>query len=216
MAWKLAPGVGYCRAGDQLLFLDLKRDRYFALRDDDRLAFEALDGPAAEASDAAARFEASGLVQAGEPGDRLRPAFADVAHRDIHMLAAARPSVSGVLRTTESLLWARRAAASAHVAHTVDVIARRKAEIGAGGVLADATSTALRFEACRAFAPVARRCLIDSLALMRISLARGIAPTLVFGVRTAPFAAHCWLQHDGRILTCPADDALGFTPILVV
>lgn len=216
MTWKLSPGVGFCRAGDDLVFLDLKRDRYLRLAGRDRLMFDAL-GEAASADHAAwTRLQAAGLVTRGAAADRIEPAFADVPDRDIHMLAPVRPSLSAVAQTIGSLVWARRAAASVRIARTIAFIGRRKAKIGPGDTYMSPTTIALRFEASRAFAPIARRCLIDSLALMRLCLARDASPTLVFGVRTDPFAAHCWLQHEGRILTCASDDALGFTPILVV
>ncbi len=215
MTWKLSPGVGFCRAGDDLVFLDLKRDRYLRLAGRGLPMFDPL-GEAASADHAAwTCLQAAGLVTPGEATDRIEPVYADVPDRDIHMLATVRPSLSAIAQTIGSLVWARRAAASVRLAQTIAIIGHRKAEMGPADAHISPTAIALRFEASRAFVPIARRCLIDSLALMRLCLARGASPTLVFGVRTDPFAAHCWLQHDDRILTCASDDALGFTPILV-
>jgi len=56
---------------------------------------------------------------------------------------------------------------------------------------------------------------IDAIALDDILLRRGLAATLVFGVRLTPFAAHCWLQTAETILTGTAAEARNFTPILV-
>lgn len=60
MSWMLAPGIGYCEVGGELVFLDLARDRYFALRGDDRAAFERLRSGAFNDSDAM-----TGLVRTG-------------------------------------------------------------------------------------------------------------------------------------------------------
>ena len=216
MTWKLSPGVGFCQVGDDLVFLDLQRDRYFRLAGRDRLMFDAAGEAALDDPAALTRLQAAGLVTASDAMDRIEPAFADVPDRDIHMLSPVQPSLSGVVQALGGLLWAQRAVASRRIAQTIAAIGRRKTAIGPGGAQISSTQIALHFEASRAFAPIARRCLIDSLALMRLCLARGASPTLVFGVKTDPFAAHCWLQHEGRILTCASDDALGFTPILVV
>ena len=216
MTWKLSPGVGFCRVGDDLVFLDLKRDRYVRLGGRDRHMFDAVGEAAPDDLAALTRLQAAGLVTSSDAMDRIAPACADVPDRDIHMLSSVRPSLLSVGQALGSLLWAQRAAASGRIAQTIADIGRRKTAIGPGGTQISSTQIALHFEASRAFAPIARRCLIDSLALMRLCLARGASPTLVFGVKTDPFAAHCWLQHEGRILTCASDDALGFTPILVV
>src|SRR5262249_33308461 len=43
-------------------------------------------------------------------------------------------------------------------------------------------------------------CLFDALALGNYLARYGIFATWVFGVQTGPFAAHCWLQHEGVVL----------------
>lgn len=48
------------------------------------------------------------------------------------------------------------------------------------------------------------RCLTKSLVLTALLARRGIAATLVIGVRTDPFAAHAWVEQGGRPLLPPA------------
>ena len=60
------------------------------------------------------------------------------------------------------------------------------------------------------------RCLARSFALARYLTARNVACDLVFGVSMDPFAAHCWVQHDGVILNDHLDHVRTFTPILVL
>src|SRR3546814_2589640 len=62
----------------------------------------------------------------------------------------------------------------------------------------------------RRWVPIPPRCLVDALALYRLSLRKGFAPTLVFGVRSQTFAAHCWLQSHSAVLTGTAEEASNF------
>jgi hypothetical protein len=54
-----------------------------------------------------------------------------------------------------------------------------------------------------------------ALLLRRLKLA-GERPLWVFGVRTWPFLAHCWLQVGDVALTDPAETLSVFSPILAV
>jgi hypothetical protein len=60
------------------------------------------------------------------------------------------------------------------------------------------------------------RCLFDSLVLMRFLLSQGIVPTLYFGVRTRPFAAHSWLQLGCYTLNTAPEGARSYSPILII
>lgn len=66
-----------------------------------------------------------------------------------------------------------------------------------------AIATAQAFRRWRVWAPNAGKCLFRSYVLRRLLLADGVRPAWVFGVRTWPFAAHCWLQIADLVL----DDA---------
>jgi hypothetical protein len=68
----------------------------------------------------------------------------------------------------------------------------------------------------RSMLPFRHICLPDSLALHRILAARGLASSLVIGVRLDPFGAHCWVQADTVVLNDSYDGVSGFTPILTV
>jgi Transglutaminase-like superfamily len=48
------------------------------------------------------------------------------------------------------------------------------------------------------------RCLTTSLVLTALLARRGVASTLVIGVRPVPFAAHAWVEYRGRPLLSPA------------
>jgi len=63
--------------------------------------------------------------------------------------------------------------------------------------------------------PFQGQCLHRAFMLRRLLAARGLHADWVFGVRTWPFMAHCWLQADDVLLADDLDRVLGFTPILV-
>lgn len=60
-------------------------------------------------------------------------------------------------------------------------------------------------------------CLYDSLVLCDYLLRSGLLPTCVFGVRTLPFGAHCWVQADRSLLTESSIEFVStFSPVLVI
>jgi hypothetical protein len=59
-------------------------------------------------------------------------------------------------------------------------------------------------------------CLFDSLALTLFLRRLGVFPRWIFGVRTGPFAAHCWLQHEHTVLNDSVDNVRSYTPIMLV
>jgi hypothetical protein len=73
------------------------------------------------------------------------------------------------------------------------------------------------FERLRPWLYTARdACLFDSLVLLEFLAHFGLSATWAFGVRTAPFGAHCWVQRDDVILNDTPEKAGRYTPILAV
>lgn len=60
------------------------------------------------------------------------------------------------------------------------------------------------------------KCLYDCLVLLEFLSYFNLFPTLVIGVTTFPFNAHCWLQYGSLVLTDYAEHTHRYTPILVV
>lgn len=73
-----------------------------------------------------------------------------------------------------------------------------------------------RFHRWIPYAPVSGKCLLRSYLLLRALHRDGLGALWVFGVRTWPFSAHCWLQCGDLVLDDHADRVQGYTPILVV
>ncbi len=214
--WRLSPGTGYCEVDGELVFLDLSRDKYFALRGNDRAAFERLRVGEPNDSEAMGRLVATGLLARAQESTDLSATSIEIPARDLSERSEERFSVAMAIATAMSLRRARGAMRPERIAATVDDRRRRKAKLGVPGSDRAATLIAARYAASRWINPAPPRCLIDALALDHILLSRGLAATMVFGVRLAPFGAHCWLQTPETILTGTAAEARNFTPILVV
>ena len=216
MGWQLASGTGYCEVGGDLVFLDLARDKYFSMRGEDRAAFDRLRGRGPNDSEAMTRLVRTGLITRSEQATQIDPTAIDVPFSDLTSFPDGRASPHMAFSAALALRWARRAMKPERIPATVAGLAERKRAIGVPGAQDAAAAVAKTYAACRWLNPVPPRCLIDAFALDHILLRRGIVVCLVFGVRTSPFNAHCWLQTPDTILTGSAAEARNFTPILAV
>jgi hypothetical protein len=59
-------------------------------------------------------------------------------------------------------------------------------------------------------------CLFESLSLLRFLTIFRVFPSLVFGVMSEPFQAHCWLQHGGMVINDTVSRVTDFTPVMLV
>ncbi|MFN7110069.1 MAG: lasso peptide biosynthesis B2 protein [Brevundimonas sp.] len=78
---------------------------------------------------------------------------------------------------------------------------------------ADAAVIAADFAAALPWAPANGACLQRAFQLRRRLARRGVAVDWVFGVRTWPFSAHCWLQIDDRVIGDRLERVSAYTPI---
>ncbi len=80
----------------------------------------------------------------------------------------------------------------------------------------DAMAEAQLFDAWMPWVPGQGQCLYRAFLLRAFLAAQGRGSTWVFGVRTWPFSAHCWLQIDDVLLDDDLDRVGLYTPILAV
>jgi hypothetical protein len=59
-----------------------------------------------------------------------------------------------------------------------------------------------------------RACLFNSLTLIEFLAAYGVFPTLVIGVQSGPFGAHCWVQDGSTVFDDTPEYVGNYTPIL--
>lgn len=214
----LAPDVHLAVVDGDLVFLDAAADQYLCVarrRSDPVLAALAGHVDIHDPEQViAALLDARLLIEARHPANwsgapactarddlgrdlQSRPGAGDIA---LLLLAALRMTLK--LRTgTPSRWFAKRLAR------------RRPAAVRHGETVRDC---ARRAERLRPLIPRSGRCLVRSLLMLEYLLLRGVEADWVFGVRTHPFEAHCWVEYDGTVLTDSLEHVRWFTPILLV
>lgn len=99
------------------------------------------------------------------------------------------------------------------------VIRRRRVSVTAAAPLTGNALVPLlaAFTTIRQFIyTAADACLFDSLATLHYLAHWNSYPNWIFGVRTQPFSAHCWVQQGGVVINESVHRILSFTPIMVV
>ena len=215
-----APETSFCLIRGQPVFLDLRRDRYFGL---DGVAADALRRLAAGEpagtvpQEALRRLLATGLfVASATPAEILPILHASPARRGVE--DRDRPQKARWRYLPEllsDLLLVKAALARRRLPRLVEAHRAARQSPAPLGFEREALRLVDIHRALRPLVPVRPNCLSDSLALSAFLRRRGIVPDLVFGVKLAPFGAHCWLQLGDIVLNDCLDNACDFTPILV-
>lgn len=191
---------------DQVIFLDLCGDRYFTLGDIDNAVFLAAIGrgeiPAWHLPHSLPKPQAW-----EEPCSD--PPVGSEQGLDIAGLAATlwiERRVERRIRTTPfgELLLGVRTTVEKRAVRAVNARPEGLAAIVAGS------------ERARLIRSAPDRCVPRSLALVLRCASHGLRAHAVIGVRTRPFAAHCWAQHGPIVLSDPLETVAPFTPILVI
>jgi hypothetical protein len=212
--------VSYGLVGERAVFLDLRRDRYLALDPATEEAFRGIrtaDEPLLADAPARDLLLRTGLFRQGSLRGRLAPVSAAVPSASVlDRTAERRPGWTAPLRAWSAVSRARKRLASASLSGIVDAIRESRYAAAPSGDPAAAEEPARVFHAARTMVPIERRCLLDSLALLDWLSDEARHAMLVFGVRTDPFGAHCWLQTEHTLLTDAHDTIGSFVPVLSV
>jgi Transglutaminase-like superfamily len=200
----LSSGVHMAKVGDDLLILDVHADDYACLFSRaDEVTFDA-DGAVAASPDLETAFFAAGFLEIAAPeGSRkpltppLRPLSAEPFRGAVRLLGVAEA-------WADALVFRKRAL------HQLVRPPRLHPRPGqrAAVIAAD-------FAAVLPWTPANGACLQRAFQLRRRLARRGVATDWVFGVRTWPFAAHCWLQIDDRVIGDRLERVRAYTPIAV-
>lgn len=213
----LAADVHVVAIGEELVFLDVAQDRYACLAGAAAMARPDAARGGLHILDAGlvAELRAAGLTT-DDQVDRLpwcappspdasmfgvdvgRPRWGDLGEA-ARAMADLRANYRG--RTLHDLVLTEgRAAPSTRAA-------------SAPTQMLDAVS---RFHRWAPYAPTSPKCLLRAFMLLRLLRRQGHDAWWVFGVRTWPFKAHCWLQVGGVVLDDGVDRVSAYEPILVV
>jgi glutathione S-transferase len=234
----LSPHVYLCITDDHAVLLDLQRDKYVGVgrAQMNALAARVLGWPTSAASDGSstvgderadamlAKMRAAGLLTTDRAvGKEAHPLAMPRVER-----ALLNPELEG-----EPTVAARDVARFLHAAATagltlrwrsIETVVARVRQRKARRFSADAQ---VDYETARALVGsfvhlrpllfgAQDACLFDSLAIVELLARRGIFPTWVFGVQTAPFAAHCWVQDGPVVFNDTPERVRRFTPILAI
>lgn len=215
--WRLSETVTACVAADRILFLDLARDRYFALppvqndlligwlnRPDDQWLAERCRAALSRSRILDPRL-ASTVVPAVCAIGRPSPIDSEPLKR-----VPVRPG--SLSRIAKAVVSAWRDVRSNPLA---TVLARRTGRDEPSVANRSALQLKLaEFRSARPLIPVPRVCLHDCLALIDWLGPQRAGVELVLGVSALPFAAHCWVQADGRVLDDHPESPSRYQPIL--
>jgi len=226
--------VFICMDGDFVVLLDVRNDRYWAIDAAKTRALASIvrGWPArADAGNSAAISPEAGttrlLVEKGllcEAHDsRTEAAPVQVDAPQSELLAGPADGHAPAPSAMSFLLAAAVAAFVTRCLSFEQVIARvRRRKQSRGGDttgldISRAERLIHRFEELRPLLFSARdACLFNSLVLIEFLARHRLYPQWVFGVQARPFAAHCWVQHEGIVFNDTLEHVRRFTPIMAI
>lgn len=210
---RLESDVHYCVAGAHAIFLSLRQDRYVALPASElgsTRAWRTLQG---------ARLLARDAAEGGKP---FVPTHAARPCRELHLRQWAPRPARHLPRLSRHFMWTiARAEWDLRTRRLDDIVAgvrRRRAliEIREASGRDALRRRTTEFQTLRPWYWRPYRCLFDSLALLNYLQRFDLDVSWVFGVRSEPFEAHCWLQIEAILVNDALDKIAAYTPILVV
>ena len=234
----LAPHVYPCVSGQHVVLMDLERDKYIAVVPAHRLATwvrgwpvgtaqttESPHGVDAGADALVSQMLAHGMLvsdpHVGKPATPVRAVRAASSLVQFDLDARPRAGAALLWRFGRSCAQAQLSLKLRPIQSIVEAVRDHKARRLARSVR-EADPARLRalmtaFMRLRPlFYTLRGSCLLDSLTLVHFLGAEGIHGDWVFGVKTEPFDAHCWVQQGEVVLNDAPDRVRQYSPILVV
>lgn len=203
-----ADGVHAVRVGGDLVLLDLAADDYLCLPDCGALEISGRD--VCGGVDAILRLAAEELLHPSRrPNDRASPLALPMER--LPAAPPTRPTARDVAAFGK--IWFETVLRRPTLSRLSDRYASRK------GQRDDLAAVAERVEVFRQLLPLAPwtgECLFQAELLLRFLNAAGLDADWVFGVRTFPFLAHCWLQIGPCCVSEAPETLTVYRPILVV
>lgn len=206
----LPPHVFVAFDGAYAVWLDIRRDRYFAV-----------ERARTKQEGTLASLVRSGLLvylhecPDAKPAMPVRPS----TYTDQIRLPVLAPAPRIRLHHVRNIILAWIIGAAALKLRGLDVVLARMRGRG-NAVHHDQRSLQELISAFALLRPfffaLRGRCLLSSVVLSEFLARYGVHSQCVFGVRARPFAAHCWLEQGTRVLNDSVERVRAFTPILRV
>lgn len=210
----LAEGVHAVARDGDVVFLDVAVDRYICLplgaRDlclgdegqivawDCTLARELLAAGLVTTRPSAQRYPIPGLPTRSALRDSYRP-----------------PSSADILAIVPAVVDALKGYARRPFRQILDAAARTEAA-SPPAFTADLADAVDRYHRWAPYTPLSGKCLLRSFVLLKTLRREGLDATWVFGVRTWPFHAHCWLQAEDVVLDDHHERICAYTPLMAL
>ena len=211
----------HCRSGDRTIFLDVDANRYFCLSDELERMFQAFKATITprDDKDFAALLERGILVYDPLAVRNIDPTVAPSPMRNLRVDGPAGWNLTLTVQAMAHHALVRHKVRHASFSTIIDDISARSRRVRLAPVLPTTDEIARivsAFDKAGLILGVADQCLIRSISMLAMMHRVGAAPYLIFGVRTNPFSAHCWVQDADVVLNDAAEHARLFEPILTV
>ncbi|WP_158085624.1 lasso peptide biosynthesis B2 protein [Henriciella aquimarina] len=225
----LPHGVFACRTGGTVIFLDARHDRYACLNERQSAWFAEIGQSDGNTLSHQAECLATQLTRRGllcnEPETGRTALIPACAPRALNSLVDTYRPPLVYWRSAPHLLlalWTCRPLAGPRrrpLADALRAVGHWKSRLSGAGVpgTADLELIVRRFHGLTPyFFTTQDACYLRSLTLIRYLAGLGISADWVFGVRLAPFGAHCWVERDGLLLNESSDVAAEYEPLMAV
>tara|TARA_R110001606_G_scaffold99949_1_gene220151 strand:+ start:6288 stop:6986 length:699 start_codon:yes stop_codon:yes gene_type:complete len=223
-------GIHACAIGGDYVLLDTALDRYLCLSGSQAAWFSDIAAlPNGRLSGLASQFaerlcDKNILTRNNKLGQSIRLTSTCEATASIYDLDTGQrpaPSLTRIatllaLRATSGLarrVRGQRLAATLAAAHHW----KEKARANASGPDTHALGLARCFHALTPYClSIHDACFLRSMLLLQFLAHYGVEADWIFGVRLAPFSAHCWVSRNGIILNEERDTCADFQTIMVI
>lgn len=209
----LAPHIHLARCHDDLVVLDVEADDYALLADAGPLVrFGPRPGEILADEEVLSDLRALGLL-AGAAPDAPRIPLPGLTG-EIAFASGPFP-LPCLARAALDSLVSTAAFAKTPFAALVETASRRRAT-GAPRADEEIARAVGAFQAVHPWIPFEGDCLQRGYRLHHHLRRSGVPARWVFGVRTWPFLAHCWVQVGDRVVGDTRERVASFTPIMAV
>lgn len=221
MVLKLRADMHYCMVGETAIFMDIQRGRYFSLSTGLNELFrsisEDLDGEGANSERGRPLLDEGLLVAMDEELAFSHPTQIIRATADVRSQTRSKATSFLIAEVLVGQMLTRRLLRKSSLRDLIETVRgwkRAAQRRRPGGTQYGHLISA--FEASAMIFHPSDQCLAKAVAFLRVCSWRGLNPSLVFGVRTNPFTAHCWIQDGPLAINDDVDRVSIYEPILVV
>ncbi|MCC7266857.1 MAG: lasso peptide biosynthesis B2 protein [Caulobacteraceae bacterium] len=190
---------------DDIVILDLERDAYLCLPD---------TYAPAEGVSLAAALSAAGFPVIDDPDGPSPYALPALPRADLGNPISYGFTPTDIARAAQATLDILICYRGRTISQLIKIVESARTPGSAHGP--DARSLARQFQRWVVLPPVPAKCLVRSFMLLRHLQRHGASAQWIFGVRTWPFRAHCWVQSGDVVLDDYWERLIPYRPLLAV